>query len=176
MTDTPDIPWQGRYLAVVKDGRWEYVRRVRGIGAAVILAIDERPAGDHVILVEQYRVPLGCNCIELPAGLVADEEAGEAPETAGARELEEETGYRARDIANLGRFFSSPGMTSESFTLLRATGLERVAEGGGTGHEDIAVHRVPIDGIADFVAERREAGCAIDVRLLLLLGAGMLAG
>ena len=51
---------------------------VGGIGAAVILAID----GDHVILVEQYRVPLAARCLELPAGLVGDEEEGEAVETA----------------------------------------------------------------------------------------------
>ncbi|MCA1748321.1 MAG: NUDIX hydrolase, partial [Sphingomonadales bacterium] len=100
--------------------------------------------------------------------------AGEAPETAGARELEEETGYRADEIENCGRFFSSPGMTSESFTLLKATELEKVSEGGGTGHEDITVHRVRIAGIADFISSKRAEGCAIDVRLLLLLGAGML--
>ena len=133
MADAPETPWQGKYLAVVQHGRWEYVKRVRGIGAAVILALDGEGADRHVILVEQFRVPLGKNCIELPAGLVADEEAGEAPETAGARELEEETGYRASRIETIDQFYSSPGMTSESFTLLRATGLEAVSDGGGTG-------------------------------------------
>lgn len=176
MTDTAETPWQGDWLAVVKDGRWEYVKRVRGIGAAAILALDGAGDDRHVLLVEQYRVPLGADCIELPAGLVADEEAGEAPETAGARELEEETGYRAGRIENLGRFHSSPGMTSESFVLLRATALAKVAEGGGTGHENITVHRVPLAGIEDFLAARRTEGCAIDVRLLLLLGGGMLGG
>ncbi len=60
-----------------KQGTWEYVSRARGIQAAVILAIDD----GEVILVEQYRVPLGKRCLELPAGLVGDEEEGEAPET-----------------------------------------------------------------------------------------------
>lgn len=169
---SPEIPWQGKYLAVVKDGRWEYVKRVRGTGAAVILALD----GGHVILVEQDRVPLGVRCLELPAGLVADEAAGEVPESAGARELEEETGYRAGRIENCGRFFSSPGMTSESFTLLKATDLERVSDGGGTGHEEITVYRVPVAGIEDFIEAKRAEGCAIDVRILLLLGAGILRG
>ncbi len=168
--------WSGKYLAIHQEGRWEYVSRVRGIGAAVLLAIDESGGdGPHVILVEQYRVPLCAPCIELPAGLVGDEESGEPPETAAARELEEETGYRAGRIEPLGRFCSSPGMTSETFALFRASALERVGEGGGTGHEDIIVHRVPLSGVADFVTAQRAAGKILDVRLLALLGADFLA-
>ncbi len=163
--------WQGRFLAMIVDGKWEYVARARGIRAAVILAVD---AG-HVILIEQYRVPLGRPCLELPAGLVGDEEAGEPVAAAAARELEEETGYRAQSIELLGEFYSSPGMVSEAFTLVRATGLERVGEGGGTADENITVHRVPLNRIADFVAERRAAGVAVDVKLLMLLGPGLLA-
>ena len=60
------------------------------------------------------------------------------------RELEEETGYRAAQWEELGEFYSSPGMLSESFTLVKATGLTKVGEGGGTEHEDIVVHRVPL--------------------------------
>ena len=75
------------------------------------------------ILVEQYRVPLGARCLELPAGLVGDEEEGEEVEAAAIRELEEETGYRAARMVDLGRFHASPGMSSEGFTLLRAEGL-----------------------------------------------------
>jgi ADP-ribose pyrophosphatase len=173
MTEEKITHWQGNYLAIHSEGRWEYVSRVRGIGAAVILAIEEGDDGDHVILVEQYRVPLKANCLELPAGLVGDEESGEAPETAAARELEEETGYRAGEIENWGRFCSSPGMTSETFTLFRAGKLERIGEGGGTGHENITVHRVALNAIADFVAAKRAEGCVIDVRILALLGTGI---
>lgn len=174
MTDPKTTHWTGNYLAIHQEGRWEYVSRVRGIGAAVLLAIDSDPAGDHILLVEQYRVPLKANCLELPAGLVGDETAGEAVETAGGRELEEETGYRAGAIENLGRFSSSPGMTSETFTMLRATKLEKVGEGGGTAHENITVHRVALSEIAAFVDAKRAEGCVIDVRILTLLGAGML--
>lgn len=176
MTETRKTHWAGKYLAIHQEGRWEYVSRVRGIGAAVLLAIDGDPAGDHIILVEQYRVPLKANCLELPAGLVGDEKAGEAAEAAAARELEEETGYRAGKIENLGRFCSSPGMTSETFTLLRASALEKVGDGGGTADENIAVHRVALCDMAYFVAAKRAEGCIIDVRILLLLGAGMLEG
>ncbi|HEX8062368.1 MAG TPA: NUDIX hydrolase, partial [Allosphingosinicella sp.] len=125
-------------------------------------------------LVEQYRVPLGARCLELPAGLVGDEEEGEAAAAAAIRELEEETGYRAERAVDLGRYFASPGMSSEGFTLVRAEGLTKVGEGGGVAGEDIEVHRVRVEEFVDFVAERREAGVAIDAKLLLLLGAQML--
>lgn len=175
--DSPEeIMWQGRFVVAKKRGRWEYVGRARNIRAAVILAIDQ----GHVLLVEQYRVPLGRVCIELPAGLIgddADDPGGtedEASEIAAGRELEEETGYRAARLENLGEFFSSPGMVSESFTLVRASGLEKVGAGGGLPGEDITVHRVPLDGLEAFLAARRARGDAIDVRLLLLLGPSIL--
>lgn len=177
--DHAEIVWEGKYLIVRKKGTWEYVGRARGIHAAVIVAIDESPFDDaqdrHIILVEQYRVPLGRPCLELPAGLVGDDAEGEEAEVAAIRELEEETGYRATGMRDLGRYYSSPGMVSESFTLLRAEGLEKVSEGGGVPGENIAVHRVPIATVADFIATKRAEGVGIDVKLLLLLGAELLA-
>ncbi|MBX9813746.1 MAG: NUDIX hydrolase [Proteobacteria bacterium SG_bin5] len=158
--------WQGNYLTMIVDGRWEYVARARGIGAAVIVATE----GDAVILVEQFRVPLGRRCLELPAGLVGDEAAGEPALAAAARELEEETGYRAGRIESLGHFHSSPGMVSESYELVRATDLVRVSDGGGTADEGITVHRVPLAEVPAFIAAKRAEGVAIDGKLLLLLG------
>ncbi len=175
---TPDTPietrWEGKFITVRQQGTWEYVSRSRGIHAAVILAIDDAADGRHVILVEQYRVPLKVNCLELPAGLVGDDRAGEAAEVAAARELEEETGYRAAHWRTVGEFYSSPGMVSESFTLLVATGLDKVGAGGGVAGEDIAVHRVPLDGIEQFIAAKRAEGCGIDVRVAMLLAGGLL--
>lgn len=169
--DAPvETMWTGRFITARRRGRWEYVSRSRGIGAAVILAIDD----GHVLLVEQYRVPLGAACLELPAGLVGDETAGEPIETAAARELEEETGYRPHRVERIGEFAPSPGMVSETFTLVRATGLERVGDGGGVEGESIIVHRVPLADIVAFVDERRRAGIMVDVKLLLLLGGGLL--
>lgn len=172
-TAPEETMWEGRFIVARKRGTWEYVGRARNIRAAVILAVDD----GHVILIEQYRVPLGKICIELPAGLIGDDEGaeGEAAEIAGGRELEEETGYRAAQIDNLGDFYSSPGMVSESFTLLRASGLEKVSEGGGLPGEDITVHRVPLSGLEEFIAARRAQGDAVDVKLLLLLGPSILA-
>ena len=166
----PDIVWQGKFITVRKWANWEYVGRARGIGAAVILAVVD---GD-VLLVEQYRVPLGGPCLELPAGLVGDKEEGEEIEIAAARELEEETGYRPERIETIGRFASSPGMVSETFSLVRATGLTKVGEGGGEVGENITVHRVPLAQIPAFVAAKRAQGMFIDVKLLVLLGAGLL--
>jgi ADP-ribose pyrophosphatase len=168
----PEIVWQGKYIVTRKWANWEYVGRARNIGAAVILAIVD---GD-VLLVEQYRVPLGGPCLELPAGLVGDTSEGEAIEIAAARELEEETGYRPDQVEVIGRFASSPGMVSETFTLVRATGLVRVSDGGGIEGEGITVHRVPLASIAEFVAQKRGEGLFMDVKLLILLGAGILAG
>ena len=165
-----EIMWEGRFIVARRRGRWEYVSRSRGIGAAVILAIEEAPEGRHVILVDQYRVPLGCRCIELPAGLVGDHEAGEAPVVAATRELEEETGYRAGRMEAAGDFYSSPGMVSESFCLFRAHDLQKTGEGGGVDGEDIRVHRVPFDDVPRRIAAWRAEGYAIDVKLLLLLG------
>ncbi|KQM37390.1 NUDIX hydrolase [Sphingomonas sp. Leaf10] len=171
-SDAPEeVMWAGRFITAKKRGRWEYVGRANGIGAAVIVAIDD----GHVLLVEQYRVPLGRACIELPAGLVGDDAAGEAAAVAAARELEEETGYRAGKMTSLGEYHSSPGMVSESFTLFRAGELTRVGDGGGVPGEDIVVHRVACTELAGFVAEQRAAGKAVDVKLLLLLAPVLLA-
>ncbi|KQT32982.1 NUDIX hydrolase [Sphingomonas sp. Leaf412] len=163
--------WEGRFLRALRDGQWEYAARARDITAAVILAITD---ADEVILVEQYRVPLGCRTIEMPAGLVGDEDPGEALEDAAARELEEETGYRAARIERLGQFASSPGMTSETFTFVRAHGLTRVGDGGGHEGEDITVHLVPRADVAAFVAARRRDGWAVDAKMLLLLAGSVL--
>jgi ADP-ribose pyrophosphatase len=166
----PETVWEGKYIKVTRQGTWEYVGRTRGVTAAVMLAVHD----GEVILVEQHRVPLGRRCLELPAGLVGDEAQGEAVETAAIRELEEETGYRAERMVDLGRFHASPGMSSEGFNLLRAEGLTRVGPGGGVPGEDIEVHHVPLAEVPGFVEARREAGCAIDVKLLLLLAADFL--
>lgn len=157
--------WEGRFITAQRRGRWEFAGRARGIRAAVILAEVD---GD-VLLVEQYRVPLQRWCLELPAGLIGDDVAGEAVEVAAARELEEETGYRAGRIEVISEFFSSPGMVSEGFTLVRAHDLEKVGEGGGVEGEGIVVHRVPLARLSYFMASKRSAGVAMDVRLMGLL-------
>jgi len=164
--------WRGRFITAKRRGKWEYVGRSRGIGAAVILAIDEDEIGEkYVLLVEQYRVPLGKNCLELPAGLVGDHDDDQHEEAiiAAQRELEEETGYHAGVIEDCGEFYSSPGMVSESFSLFSATQLTRTGDGGGIEGENITVHRVTLKKLNDFIQSKRDEGVGIDVKLLLLL-------
>ena len=166
MSDAPEeVVWQGKYITTKRRGPWEYVGRARGIGAAVILAIED----GHVLLVEQWRVPLQAQCLELPAGLVGDETEGEDVAASAARELVEETGYRAARIEIIGTFASSPGMVSETFTLVRAHGLTKVGDGGGVPGEDITVYRVPMADVADFIVAKRGEGVVIDVKMLALL-------
>jgi len=163
--------WEGRFIRVLKQGSWEYVSRARDIRAVVILAEHD----GKVVLVEQQRIPIGRRCLELPAGLIGDDGENADVEDTAIRELEEETGFTAERIERLGEFYSSPGMVSESFTLVRAHGLTRIGEGGGlAGHEDIAVQLVEREEIAAFIEERRAEGIGIDVRLLLLLGGALL--
>lgn len=157
--------WQGKYLRAMRQDRWEYASRTNDVRAVVILAEHD----GKVILVEQPRVPIGSRCIELPAGLVGDEDASATIEQTAVKELEEETGFTAARIERLGDFYSSPGMVAESFTLVRATCLSRIGDGGGTEHEDIVVHLVDRAGIADFIAACRVEGIGIDAKLLVLL-------
>ena len=149
-----EIVWAGRYIEARREGTWEYVGRANDIHAAVIVAVDDAPSGNaqdrHVILIDQPRVPLGGRCLELPAG------------------------YRAGRIEVVGRFASSPGMVSETFTLVRAHELTRVGEGGGDANEDIVVHRVRLDEVPAFVAQKRAEGMFVDVKLLLLLAGDIL--
>jgi ADP-ribose pyrophosphatase len=159
------VEWQGKYIRIVRDGRWEYVERCGGVHAVVIIAEHD----GMMVLIEQPRVPLGNRkCLELPAGLVGDEDDKGVEETA-VKELEEETGFTAERIEVIGEFFSSPGMVSEGFTLVRAHGLRKVGDGGGNEHEDIEVHLVPRAEVPAFVESKREEGTAIDTKLLLLL-------
>ena len=169
MIEDEDAPaetvWAGKYISVLKRGRWEYVSRTGSTNAVVVLAEHD----GKIILVEQYRVPAGGRCLELPAGLVGDEDENATLEETAVKELEEEAGYTAERIEILGDFHSSPGMVAESFTLVRAHGVRKVGEGGGNEDEEIDVHLVAREDIPAFIEQRRNAGVAVDVKLLLFL-------
>ena len=99
-------------------------------GAVAILARDEQ---GRILIVRQYRAAAGDWTCEIPAGRV---EAGEDPRTTAGRELEEETGLRARSVRAWRSFFPAPGIASEVIHLFRAEGLEAVPGGGLAGDDD----------------------------------------
>ena len=157
-----DILHAGRHLELVRDGRWEYVRRRTASAVVGIVALT--PA-DELLLVEQFRIPVGSAVIELPAGLVGDEDAGEDLLVAANRELEEETGWRAGRLSILCRGTSSAGLTSETVTMVRAEQLTRVGSGGGVGGEGITVHAVPLREVMAWLATRMATGQLIDHKI-----------
>jgi len=161
----PEVMCEGRFVRLIKRGKWEYASRANDIRAVVILAETD----GKMILVDQPRVPLGARCIELPAGLVGDEDPDATVEDTAVKELEEEAGFTAESIERLGDFHASPGMLSESFTLVRAHGVRRIGEGGGDDDEDIVVHLVARLDIPNFLEQKRAEGFAVDVKLLIFL-------
>lgn len=161
----PQLMWEGKYVRALTRDKWEYASRTNNISAVVILAEYE----GKVILIDQPRVAPDCRCIELPAGLVGDEDPDATPESAAIKELEEETGFTAESVERLGDFYASPGMLSESFTLVRAHGIQQVGPGGGDEHEDIKVHLVPRDEIPNFIEQKRAEGFGVDVKLLIFM-------
>jgi ADP-ribose pyrophosphatase len=157
---------RGKYVELVEENGWEFVRRHASSGVVVIVATTD--AGE-LVLVEQPRVPIGRRAIELPAGLVGDVRGSEDEpfERAAERELEEETGFSAARWAPLIETPSSVGLSSEMLTYFRATGLTRVGQGGGDETEDITVHLVPLGEVRAFLRAKLEAGLAIDPKVFV---------
>jgi len=134
--------FQTRWLSVHRVGHWDYVERPNADCCVAVLAVTD---DDEIVLVEQFRPPVGTMVIEIPAGLVGDHESHpeESIADTARRELLEETGYHAANITPLLDSPTSAGMTSETTHIFLATGLDRHHEGGGVGSEDIRVHLVP---------------------------------
>ncbi len=78
----------------------------RDVRAVVILAEFD----GKMILIDQPRIAVGGRCLELPAGLVGDEDPDATVESTAVRELEEEAGFTAESVERLGDFHASPGM------------------------------------------------------------------
>ena len=141
------------------DGAMSAVQRrlvfERGDAVAVLLFNADRKS---VVLVEQFRLPalIGRRrdhpstdeawLLEAVAGMI---DRGETPEVAAAREAFEETGYRVRALEPVGRFFASPGGTSERIFLFFAqvADADRVGPGGGLGDEGVHVVEMPLEDL-----------------------------
>ncbi len=109
-------------------------------GAVGVVALDDE---GRVLMIRQYRHPVGRMLWELPAGL--RDVAGEPLLQTGRRELLEETGYRAKDWHVLADYFSSPGIITERLRVFLARGLTEVPEAD-----------------RDFVPENEEAHLTLD--------------
>lgn len=157
---------RGRWLRLVDRGGWEYAERVKGTAVACVVAVTE--AGE-LVLVEQFRPPLGRPTIELPAGVAGDleEHAAESPVDAARRELLEEAGVVPGPAGLLPApsLASSGGLTSEELHVFVTLGARRVAPGGGDDSESISVHLVPLEELDAWVRRRQAEGSAVDGRV-----------
>jgi len=150
------------------DGKTSTREIVRHPGAAAVLAIHD----DRLIVVEQYRKPLGKMQVEIPAGKL---EPGEDPMETARRELEEETGWRAERLEPLYSFYTSPGFADEKLFLYAAHGL---SPGSRAPDEDeyLNVDMITYEQAEQYIREGRigDAKTIIAVqawRLLRLTGA-----
>ncbi|MGD0933019.1 MAG: NUDIX hydrolase [Streptosporangiaceae bacterium] len=141
--------YQGRIVSVrvdtirSPDGNTAEREVVTHPGAVGVVALDESGPAPRVLMIRQYRHPVGRLLWELPAGL--RDVAGEPLLRTGRRELLEETGYRAARWDVLVDYFSSPGIITERLRVFLARGLELVP----------ASER-------DFVPENEEAHLLVD--------------
>jgi ADP-ribose pyrophosphatase len=162
MSEEKTILHRGKYLALVKEGHWEYADRVGATGAAIIVAVTPE---NKLLLVEQFRIPVHACTIELPAGITGDTGTSESDAEAAKRELLEETGFEAKKIEALTTGPASSGLTSETVTLFLASDLRRVHAGGGIEHEKITVHEIPLTEVAHWLKSRAAEGCLIDPKV-----------
>ena len=159
----PETVYEGRFLKLAKRGRWEYATRTKATGVVAVIPMHD---DGRVVLIEQYRPPIDASVIELPAGLVGDEDDSETLLTAAKRELEEETGYTAAEWIGLGTAYASPGLTDEAITFFLARGLTRTSEGGGVGSESITVHEMAIGDMHAWLSTIMQTEKKIDMKLL----------
>lgn len=150
---------RGDFLRLVKKDRWELVERINSSGAVMAIPLTD---DNYLILVQQFRIPLDCDVIEWPAGLVGDTRKGETELDAIHAELIEETGYDAGNMQFLTKGPKSPGMTNEETSYYLATGLVSVGSGKGDETENIKVHEVHLLDIEEWLQKRIDEGIKID--------------
>ncbi|MDF1659166.1 MAG: NUDIX hydrolase [Verrucomicrobiales bacterium] len=167
--DSDDTIHEGKFLTYRKtEAGWEYVTRTNAKGCVAILAVTD---DKRVVLVEQFRPPVGRRVIELPAGLAGDIplQEDEPLLTAAKRELKEETGYVAKNWTKLSEGVSSAGMTDEFVTMFFATGLTKMTDGGGVGNEEIRVHYVHQSDVTKWCRDRQSEGMMVDFKIFAAL-------
>lgn len=144
-----------------KEGGEETVREVvrHPGGVAIVAELDGK-----ILFVRQRRYPMDAHLLELPAGKL---DIKEDPALAAARELEEETGYRAGRLRKIGAFYTSPGFCDELLHIYVAEGLEKAAQ-QLEWDEDIQIELYRIDEALKMVAEGKICDAKTAVGLLWL--------
>jgi ADP-ribose pyrophosphatase len=169
--------WQGKYLRSVlitysqrggsgeaeKVRQWEAVERV---GCDCIVGLVPFTEDGAVILIRQFRPPLNCFVVELPAGLC---EPGEQPEDAAQRELTEETGYSAGELHFLAKGPLSSGISSEMLTVYLAGKLSYIGIGERDETEEIEVLKIRLADIDQELGRRQSKGDCIDLKIYGLI-------
>jgi 8-oxo-dGTP pyrophosphatase MutT (NUDIX family) len=150
--------FEGRVISLrtdevrMSDGSLSRREVVEHPGAVAVVALDD---DEQVVLVNQYRHPVGMRLDELPAGLL--DMAGESLLAAAQRELFEEAGLEATQWFELLHLLTSPGMTNERITIFLARGLKSSAATFEPEHEELTmtVSRRPLEeAVTDVLAGR----------------------
>ena len=169
VTDT-EIIYSGRVVRLRRDsvllpdgqpGKREVIEHPGGVA---VVALDE---DDRLLMVSQYRHPMACELLELPAGKL---EYGEDPAACGLRELEEETGCTASDYRSLGQLLPTPAYDNEVIHLFFARGLTETKQNLDAG-EFLTVRRVPFPQALEQVLnnEIRDAKTQVGIMKAALL-------
>ncbi len=153
-----------RFLRMIDRDGWTFVERPNSRGVVTILPLTPER---KLIFVEQYRAPLARKVIEFPAGLMGDEPGHEHedPVASARRELIEETGYEAGDLALVSSSATSPGMANELVHFVLAWNLVRVGAGGGVAGENITVHEVALAQARAWLQAQEGSGLVIAAKV-----------
>jgi len=155
---------KGKYLHLICEDNWEYVKRINCSGIVVIVPMTKE---GKVIFVEQFRRPVEAQVIEWPAGLVNDKTLHdpETMEAAARRELLEETGYEAEHLSLLVGGPVSSGLSSEIITFYQALDVVKIASGGGDASESIKIHEIPLKEADIWLYEMEKKGFLVDPKV-----------
>jgi len=160
------VLYQGKFQRFVREEGWEFLERLHEGGIVAVLAVT---ADQKIVLVEQFRIPVRKNVIELPAGVSNDvpEHSNETLVQAAHRELLEETGYQAEGMIPVLTGPVAAASSRELMTFFKTTRVRKVAAGGGDEQEKITVHEIPLDGIRGWLAKKREEGFYVDPKIYI---------